>query len=593
MNQLTITKYRPEKWSLSELLSSADQLSARLEELNARVEDFGKRRDDLLPEISGSTFAEILSEYEGLVAALQLPGAYASLVFSADTQSDQALGIKTRVEQALIRFQNQVLFFSLWWKDLDDKNADRLLSGVTGDHAHFLRDLRRVRPFTLDESAEQLINVKDAHGVSALMTLYSMLTNRLEFTMECDGEERTLTRDALMSHVHSPHAKVRRDAYGELLRVFEREASILSQIYTHRVHDWASEQVDLRGYASPIAVRNVDNDLNDDAVDTLLDICVEQQSVFHRYFRLKSKWLGGDGSLAREDVYAPVETSEKTIEYGDAVDLVLSTFGDFSPQLANAARKVFDEQHIDAEVRKGKRGGAFCLTVTPELTPWVLINYTGKLRDVATLAHELGHAVHSISARERSVLTQHPVLPLAETASVFSEILLTERLLSQVSSPAGRRELLGAAVDDAYATVLRQAYFVLFERQAHKAIVEGASGEDVHDLYLSLLQQQFGDAVTVPDTFRHEWVAIPHLFHWPFYCYSYSFGQLLVLALYQRYREQGEAFIPGYLKMLAYGGAAPPQEILEEAGIDAGDANFWRGGFALIREWVDELESLS
>ena len=230
--------------------------------------------------------------------------------------------------------------------------------------------------------------------------------------------------------------------------------------------------------------------------------------------------------------------------------------------------------------------------MSPRLTPWVLANYTGRLRDVATLAHELGHAVHSMLAEGHSVLTQHPVLPLAETASVFAEMLLTERLLSEQSAPAARRELLASAVDDAYATVLRQAYFVLFERRAHDAIADGRSPEHLNAVYRELLDEQFGDSVTIADEFATEWVMIPHIYQAPFYCYAYCFGQLLVLALYRRFQEEGDAFKPGYLRLLEHGGSARPADILEEADVDMTDREFWRGGFEVVEEMVDELEEL-
>ena len=257
----------------------------------------------------------------------------------------------------------------------------------------------------------------------------------------------------------------------------------------------------------------------------------------------------------------------------------------------DGAERVLGERHLDGAVRKGKRGGAFCATVSPRFTPWVLVNYTGRQRDVATLAHELGHAVHSQLASGHSILVQQPSLPLAETASVFAEMLLTERLVREEADPAARRELLVAAVDDVYATVLRQAYFVLFERQAHAAVMAGRSSEELGELYLALLREQFGDSVEVPDEFRHEWLSIPHLYQTPFYCYAYSFGQLLVLALYRRYRQEGESFKPGYLRLLSWGGAARPVEILAEAGIDPTDRDFWRQGLAVVSEMIEELET--
>ncbi|HSL82027.1 MAG TPA: M3 family oligoendopeptidase, partial [Thermoanaerobaculia bacterium] len=425
----------------------------------------------------------------------------------------------------------------------------------------------------------------------ALTTLYSMLTNRLEFHLEVDGERRTLTRDELARYGYSPDPELRAAAYRELYRVYSGEAAPLGQIYVHRVRDWYAENVELRGMASPIAVRNLANDVPDEAVDTLLDVCRDQRGLFQRYFRSKARWLGLP-RLRRYDLYAPVGPSEREIPYAEGVRLVLDTFRSFHPRFGELAERVFAEDHVDSQVRRGKRGGAMCSTILPRLTPWVLVNYTGRLRDVATLAHELGHAVHSLLAADHSALTQQASLPLAETASVFGEILVTERLLEGESDPLARRELLVAQVDDVYATVLRQSYFVHFERRVHEAIRAGRSTEELEEIYLETLAEQFGDSMDVPDEFRYEWLSIPHIYHTPFYCYAYSFGQLLVLSLYRRFQREGDAFKPAYLRLLAHGGAARPQEILAEAGIDMTDPAFWRGGFRVVEEMVEELERL-
>ena len=343
--------------------------------------------------------------------------------------------------------------------------------------------------------------------------------------------------------------------------------------------------------ASPIHVRNLANDVPDEAVDTLLDVCREERRLFQRYFRLKARWLGLE-RLRRYDLYAPVGDSDREVPYDEAVHLVLDTFRGFHPRFAELAERVFAENHVDSEVRKGKRGGAMCSTVLPRLTPWVMVNYTGRLRDVATLAHELGHAIHSLLAADHSALTQQASLPLAETASVFGEILVIERLLERERDPLARRELLVKQMDDIYATVLRQSYFVRFERDAHDAIRAGRSLEDLETLYVENLVEQFGDAVELPAEFRHEWLSIPHIYQTPFYCYAYSFGQLLVLALYRRYQREGESFKPGYLRLLAHGGAARPEEVLREVGIDMRDPAFWQGGFKVVEEMLDELEGL-
>ena len=590
-----VKEYTLSGWDLAELLPEPSEaiIGERLAVLEKRVQTFVAQREQLNPEMEPALLIEIMDQYEGLVEQVYRLAAYGSLWFSSDTQSSAALTYRNRMQQTMIDVQNRTLFFDLWWKALDDDEATALLPGAEKfpDYRHYLEVLRRTKPYTLDEKSEQLINTKDANGIDAVMTLYSMLTNRFEFKIEVEGETKTLTRDALMSYAQSRDAQLRAAAYQELYRVYGHDANILAQIYVNRVRDWYNEHVGLRSYSSPIAVRNVANDIPDAAVEALLEVSRANVGIFQRYFRLKAGWLGME-KLRRYDIYAPLAASDRKVDYKDAVHLVLDTFQNFHPTIARHAQRVFDQNHIDSEVRKGKRGGAFCSTVLPSLTPWVLMNYTGRVRDVATLAHELGHAIHSMLAEEHSVLTQHPTLPLAETASVFAEMLLTEQFLAVEKEPLVRRVLLAASVDDMYATVMRQAFFVNFERTAHAAIMDNRSPEELHGLYMENLKEQFGDSIDIAPEFQYEWISIPHIYNTPFYCYAYSFGQLLVLSLYRRYQQEGDAFKPGYMKLLAYGGSARPEEILREAHIDITSKAFWQGGFDVIRDMIDELEAI-
>ncbi len=608
-----IPDYRQRRWDLSELLPSGSEtdVDRHLAELDAKVAEFEGWRERLSPELGAGDFVGLLKLYEHLVERLYVLASYGQLWFSEDTQSDEALTYRNRVEHAITGFQNRILFLTHWWKTLEDPDAERLLAHVSDhrDFEHFLKDARRFRPHTLEETSEKIVNLKNANGIQAVLTLYSMLTNRLEYQIEVDGETRSVTRDEINGFAFSPDPGLRRSSYREFFKVYAGEAKILGQIYAHRVRDWEAENRQLRGFPTSLSVRNMDNDLPDAAVETLLDAVRDGAGVFGRYFRLKAGWLEGArrgdrergergatgraaaGALSRYDLYAPLTGSERRIEYADAVRMALETLYDFHPEFGRQAERVFQDNHIDSEVRKGKRGGAFCATVLPHHTPWMLANFHGRVRDVATLAHELGHAVHSLLAADHSVLTHHAALPLAETASVFAEILLTERLLKEESDPIARRELLAYALDDAYATVVRQACFVRFEVGAHEAILAGKSPEKLSDAYIAIVRDHFGDAVDVPDEFRWEWVTIPHIYHTPFYCYAYSFGQLLVMALYRRYQEVGKSFVPGYLRMLAHGGSARPETILAEADIDISDASFWRAGFEVVEGMIDELES--
>ncbi len=579
-------------WTLDDLIPPPtdpvfDDLLADLEH---RLAQFEQARDLLSPAISTADFLRLMRLYESIQATVERLTAYAQLWFAADTQSQDALGFLGRMEQLHTEVQNRLLFFPLWWKGLDDEPAARLIA-ASGDYAYYLKTLRLFKPYTLSEPEERVINLKDVNGSTALVKLYEMLTSRFTFRLTLDGESRTLTRAELSQYFRDPAPEVRAAAYRELLRVYSGQGQVLAQIYNHRVRDWANENLLLRGFSSPIAVRNLDNDLPDSAVETLLAVCRENMPLFHRYFRWKARQLGME-RLRRYDIYAPVGDMSKTYSFDRAAQMVLESLGDFSPVMAEHARRLLVEGHIDSAIRTGKQVGAFCHAVLPGLAPWVLVNYVGQVGDVLTLAHELGHAIHALVASDHSILTFRSSLPLAETASVFSEMLMNDRLLRMEDDPDVRRGLLAHLLDGAYATIARQTYFVLFEIEAHRRVVEGATSEDLCDIYLANLKEQFGDAVEISDDFRWEWTVIPHIYEAPFYCYAYSFGQLLVLALYREYRREGADFVPRYLKILSYGGAASPTTIIGEAGFDITSPAFWQGGFDVLAGFLDELEGL-
>lgn len=395
-----------------------------------------------------------------------------------------------------------------------------------------------------------------------------------------------------MSLVRSSDPNLRARAYQELYRVYGNDAPILGQMYQTIVRDWWNEEVTLRHHSSPISARNLANDLPDEVIELLLETCRKNTDVFQRFFRLKARLLGME-KLRRYDIYAPVAEADKPFAYPAAAAKVLQSFNQFDPRFARLAERVFAADHIDGEVRKGKQGGAFCATATPDLTPWVLLNYQGKVDDVATMAHELGHAIHSMLAEHHSLFTQHANLPLAETASTFGEMMLVDQMLAEETDENVRRDLLFKQVDDAYATIQRQAFFAMFEKQAHQMVMDGASVDEISEVYMENLKTQFGDAVETAEEFKYEWVSIPHIYQVPFYVYAYAFGQLLVLSLYQRYKAEGETFKPKYIQLLSAGGSEAPMKILADAGVDVHKPEFWQGGFDVLNAMVDQLEKLS
>jgi oligoendopeptidase F len=584
--------YTLSRWSLTDLYPSYDgeEMKAAFAEVEDLVAEFETKRASLVAGISESDFMAIVRQFEAGARLASRINGFAALWFAEDTQNQAAQNFLARVEQFMANMQNRTLFFSLWWKDLDDENASRLMADA-GDYRYWLEQMRTFKPHTLTEPEEKIINIKDTTGVSAFITLYDTITNRYVFKLNVDGEEKELTRGELSVYARHHDPALRAAAYQELNRVYAQDSAILGMMYQNLVRDWRNEQIDLRHYAQPISARNLANDIPDEVIDTLLEVSQQNAGVFQRYFKLKARWLGME-RLRRYDIYAPVVKAEKTYDFDTASRMVFDSFEQFDARLAGLAQRVFEEDHLDSEVRKGKQSGAFCASITPDLTPWVKVNYQSRPDDVATLAHELGHAIHAMLAEKHTVFTWHSSLPLAETASTFSEMMLVDRLLEQESDEDVRRDLLFRQVDDAYATIMRQIYFALFERTAHQMTHDGASVDELAEAYMDNLRQHFGEAVELSDEFRWEWVSIPHIYHVPFYVYAYAFGQLLVFALYQQFKAEGAAFKPRYLKILSAGGSDAPARILDEAGIDIRRAEFWQGGFDVISDLIAQLEAM-
>ena len=584
--------YTQSGWNLTELFASfADPaINQAYQDLEASTEKFVSQREELKPEISSEKFLQLVRDLEEMNKLGYRLYGFASLNFAANTQDQTAQINIARFQQFEAEMENRSLFFSLWWKALDDANAARLLD-ASGDYRYWLEQMRNFKPYTLTEPEEKIINIKNVTGRSAHDMLYDSITNRYVFKVEVNGETKELTRGELMALVRTADPDLRARAYQELYRVYGEDAPILGQIYQNIVRDWKNENVSLRGFASPISVRNTINDLPDEVIDTLLEVTRKNIGIFHRYFHLKAQKLGME-KLRRYDIYAPLAESDKRYSFQEGADLTFEAFDRFDPKFAGLAKRVFDQGHVDSEVRKGKMGGAFCSTLGPDLTPWVMLNYQGKSDDVSTMAHELGHAIHSMMAEEHSLFTQHACLPLAETASTFGEMTLTDLMLERETDESVKQDILFGQLDDAFATILRQIYFALFEREAHSMIANNASVDELNAAYLANLKEEFGDSVDVSDEFKYEWVSIPHIYGTPFYVYAYAFGQLLVFALYKRYKEEGESFKPKYMRILSAGGSLAPIALLAESGMDVTKAEFWQGGFDVIDGMVKKLESL-
>ena len=587
-------RYKKGIWNLDDLVKNPTRQSfdKKINEINKQTEKFTKLKSQLKPSISSKNFLKIIHEIENISEKSSKIGGYAGLKFSENTQSDEATALLTRISQFGSVIQNKMLFFDLWWKkQVDEKNAKRLIKS-SGEFSDYLRYKRLVAKYALTEPEEKIINTLDVTGVSALVKIYDKITNAFTYTVNVNGKKKTMGREELTTLVRNKNPRVRENAYKSLLTKYQENKGVIGQIYQNIVLNWKNEGIDMRGFQNPISIQNISNDVDDKTIDVMLDVCKKNAPVFQKYFQQKAKRVGVK-KLRRYDLYAPSKKSskEKNYTFDQGTKLVLDSLNRFSPKIAEFASRVFNEQHVDYSLRHGKKDGAFCSTPLPYITPFVLINYTGKSRDVFTLAHEIGHAVHSIAASDKSILLSDAPLPLAETASTYSELLLYDNISSKITD-AEKASVLSDKIDDFYATIGRQSFFTLFEMEAHKQIANSITVDDVSNIYRKNLKEQFDNSIEISDDFGIEWSCIPHFYHSPFYCYSYSFGNLLAVSLFQTYKNEGEGFVPTYIDILSAGGSQKPEKLLKEHGLDISKAKFWQSGFDYIKKQVDVLAKL-
>jgi oligoendopeptidase F len=592
------------RWNLTHLVQnpSSEKFDQFLRSIEEQVMEFEASRKVLHSDIPPQEFEGIIHRLESISEKMAIAIGPAYLNYYADTSSNDASALVTKMEKLASEINNRTLFFDLWFKkQLDNKNAMRLIDAIPKVYHEYFRHKRLVAAYSLSEPEEKIISTLEVTGIGALIKIYDRMTNGFDFTMKLRQGRKTIekkfdNKEKLVSLVRSPDSKTREAAYKSLLQVYKKNSGVLGEIYQNIVTEWRDEAISMRGFRSPISVRNIANNLGDETVNALLEACRKNVAIFQDYFAEKAKMLGMK-KLRRYDLYAPISnkaSDSKKFSYSKAVQDVLETFGDFDSEFLRLAERVFIENHVDSEIRRAKRGGAFCYTVVPRLTPYVLVNFDGRTRDVSTLAHEFGHAIHSMFASEMPIMVSHAPLPLAETASVFAEMLLNEKLAEKLSEKE-RRILLAEQIDNLYATIIRQAYFTLFEVDAHRMIGENnATIDAVAKIYMDNLKEQFGNSIALSPDFEWEWIYIPHFYHTPFYTYSYSFGNLLVLSLYKQYKLEGKpSFVPKYLKILSAGGSRKPEELLmEAAGIDISKREFWQLGFDYAQEMIQQMKVL-
>ncbi len=582
-------------WDLSVFYQSLDdpQMDADIARLTELVDAFQARYRGKVAEMSAADF---VSAYEALEAIYDLRGrlgAFAFLNFSTDTGNTDFQAAVARVEELEAALSQKLVFFDLEWNALGDEQASAILDDpALGKYRYYLEAERRYRPFNLSEAEEQIIIEKGVTGSGAWTRFFTQLTSAFRFDWLDDEVNMTF----VLNKLRDADRDAREMAWRKLSDKLREKSMELTFIFNTLALDKANSDR-RRGYRSWISSRNLSNKASDEVVDALVSTVTDNYELVARHYRLKQALLGYE-ELYDYDRYAPLNLKESEAFYlwEAARDIVLGAFDNFSPRMKAVAQQFFDGNWIHAPVLPNKRGGAFAAPTVASANPYVFLNYLGDARDVTTLAHELGHGIHMVlSGEEKGLFALYTPLTTAEMASTFAEMLVFQDLMAAEDDKEVKLSMLTEKIEDTFATVFRQISMNRFEDKMHNARREEGelTAERFNELWLDTQRAMFGDSVVITEEYGSWWSYVPHFLHTPGYVYAYSFGELLVLALYKLYQEEGASFVPKYIDLLAAGDSDYPDRLLAGVGVDINDAGFWQKGIDVIEEWVTQAEALS
>jgi oligoendopeptidase F len=580
------------EWNLNDLYAGTDAPALKADIAKAEEDSsaFKAAYDGKLAALDGDGLAGALKAYEALSDLIGRIGSFAQLYYVGDTTDSDRAKFYGDINAKLTELSTLLLFFELEFNQLDDKAlAKAMKSKALAHYKPWIDNLRMEKPYQLDAKIEQLFLEKSQTGAGAFNRLFDETMAGLTF--EVNGE--TLRLEPTLNLMQSPDEAVRKAGAEALAKTFGANVKLFTLITNTLAKDKSiSDQ--WRGFKDIADARHLSNRVEPEVVAALVEaVHAAYPKLSHRYYRMKAKWMGKD-KLMHWDRNAPLPQEDtREIGWDEARETVLSAYGEFAPEMARVAKDFFDKKWIDAPARPGKSPGAFAHPTVPSAHPYVLLNYLGKPRDVMTLAHELGHGVHQVLAARQGALMANTPLTLAETASVFGEMLTFQRLLKAADDPAKRKIMLASKVEDMLNTVVRQIAFYTFERRLHAARKEGELTPDqINAIWMSVQAESLGDAIEFGPGYDVFWTYIPHFIHSPFYVYAYAFGDCLVNSLYARYQESSVGFQEKYFEMLKAGGTKHHSELLKPFGLDATDPAFWQKGLSVISGMIDELEAM-
>jgi oligoendopeptidase F len=586
-------------WDLGDLYAGPDdpRISQDLDAAQARAQAFeatyrGKIATDAGP--APDLLLAALRELEGLYEQMDRPAAYAGLLHAAKTDDPKRGALLSRTRERRTAINKHLIFFDLEWVKLDDEPARRLMADpALAKYRHYLEQQRAWRPHRLSEPEEKLLEEKAITGRAAWVRLFDETVSSLTFPFEHGGAAESLSLQQILAKLYDADRAVRKAAADGITTGLRGYTRLLTFLFNNLVLDHRRD-CDLRKFGGPMEPRNLANEISQGVVDALMTAAERHHGTVQRYYRLKGRLLGLE-QLYDYDRYAPLFPDMPECDWPTARRLVSESYQAFSPKAGGVIREFFEKNWIDAALRPGKRGGAFSSSAAPSAHPYILMNYTDKLRDVMTLAHELGHGLHQYLSRPVGYLQCDTPLTTAEMASVFGEMLTFQRLLQVYPEPRTRLAMLCSKIEDGFATVFRQVVLTRFEQLLYAARQDKGelTTEQVNELWLGANRPMHGDVVRLTDGYGWWWSYIGHFIHSPFYCYAYAFGELLVLALVQKYKQEGSAFVPRYLELLSSGGSDAPHKLLANMGVDVNDPGFWELGLRLLGDMVTEAEGLA
>ncbi|MFW9855129.1 MAG: M3 family oligoendopeptidase [Candidatus Thorarchaeota archaeon] len=585
------------KWDLTFLYQGTNdpqiQIDLKRAEETAQTLERKYRGKIQSGEISSNELLDFFQKVEEIYTILSKAGGFASLLFAQETTNDDFKKLDTEIQGKSVEIRNQLI-----WGELEiGKMSDNVVKTFTSDpilknYHHFIKVLRLSKPYMLEEKVEQALSWKRLVGASAWYKFYSEYTSAFRFDIEINGETKTLSPGEIRPLFHDPDALVREKAFRAYYQKYADESIAITHTFNNIWKDH-SQNKSLRNWPETMTVAHLRNQTDEEIVMKMIEVVRKNFGLVQDYYKAKAKLLGNGNRIKGSDLYAPIG---KTVKYSwaEAKKMVLDSYTDFDSKMGELAQGIFDRNRIDSEVRKNKMTGAFCAGINPELDPVILMSFDETPDSVMTLGHEMGHALHDLFAGQKQTkLNYSPPLVTAETASVFGEQIVIERLLKEFTDEEGKLKILGRILEDAILTISRQVMYIGFEKECHETGgSRSLSGQEMCDIWDKHVRETYGEVVDFLPEQSWNWSTIPHFITTRFYCYAYSFGMLFVLGLYQKYLEEGEKFIPHYKAILQAGGSQFPIALAASVGIDLTDEKFWQAGFEYLQNLLSEFRSL-